>query len=268
MCWKSLTATCAVIRPPLTAFLYKSQQSHCRLFTSQACDEAASHTLAQSPAEASHSNNTHTIHLPPSKFLLLSQKNDIWEIKLFEGGRLCQQCSSLTVAAISKLQVHTAVTLLAFIWHTCIQLWLILWNAIWGKQVEACIGLITPNLMYHIYVDFTSLICPQHWQPTSGPMWTMTVLAPFEELNRKVRLSTASTAEVFPAVTVFKHVQAKEGEAGSGMKTMKTTLLQAVNNHFSTVEDEALYTLDTLLDPWYNDRLDCKPIIESFSLSP
>ena len=77
----------------------------------------------------------------------------------------------------------------------------------------------------------------------------MTVLAPFEELNRKVRLSTASTAEVFPAVTVFIHVQAKEGEAGSGMKTMKTTLLQAVNKHFSTVEDEALYTLDTLLDP-------------------
>lgn len=75
VCWKSLTATCAMIRPPLTAVLYKSQQSHCRLFTSQACDEAASHTLAEFPARASHSVNTHTIHLPPSKFFLLSQKS-------------------------------------------------------------------------------------------------------------------------------------------------------------------------------------------------
>lgn len=60
--------------PPSTAVLYKSQQSHCRLFTSQACDEAARHTLAQSAAQASHSDNTHTVHLLLSNFILLGQK--------------------------------------------------------------------------------------------------------------------------------------------------------------------------------------------------
>uniref|UniRef100_UPI0037E9BABF ribitol-5-phosphate transferase FKTN isoform X2 n=1 Tax=Semicossyphus pulcher TaxID=241346 RepID=UPI0037E9BABF len=83
---------------------------------------------------------------------------------------------------------------------------------------------------------------------------TMTVLAPFEELTRKVSSSTASAADVIPAVTVLRRILAKENEADSGIKTMKTTLLQAVNKRFSTVEDEPLYALATLLDPRYKDR--------------
>lgn len=88
VCWKSLTATCAMIQPPNppTAVLYKSQQSDCRLFTSQASDEAARLALAVFPTQASH-GVTHTIQLPPSKFSCPA-KNDIWKIKLFEGGRL------------------------------------------------------------------------------------------------------------------------------------------------------------------------------------
>lgn len=44
------------------------------MFTFQAYDDAASPTLAEFPAQASHSVNTHTILLPLSKFFLLSQK--------------------------------------------------------------------------------------------------------------------------------------------------------------------------------------------------
>lgn len=83
---------------------------------------------------------------------------------------------------------------------------------------------------------------------------TKIVLAPFEELTRKVSSSTGSAADVIPAVTVLKRILAKENEADSGIKTMKTTLLQAVNKRFSTVEDEPLYALATLLDPRYKDR--------------
>ena len=55
------------------------------------------------------------------------------------------------------------------------------------------------------------------------------ILAPFEELTRKVSSSTSSTADVIPAVTVLKHLLAKENKDDTGIKTMKTTLLQAVN---------------------------------------
>lgn len=80
------------------------------------------------------------------------------------------------------------------------------------------------------------------------------VLAPFEELTRKVSFSTASTADVIPAVTVLKRILAKEGDADTGIKTMKKKLIQAVNKCFDTVEDELDYALATLLDPRYKDR--------------
>ncbi|KAG1930242.1 zinc finger BED domain-containing protein [Pimephales promelas] len=56
------------------------------------------------------------------------------------------------------------------------------------------------------------------------------------------------------AVTVLKRLLAKEGDGDAGIKTMKKTLLQAVNNRFDAVEDEPLYALATLLDPRYKDR--------------
>lgn len=83
----------------------------------------------------------------------------------------------------------------------------------------------------------------------------MTILAPFEELNGKISSSSASIAEVIPAVTVLRRILVKkEDEVDPGIKPMKTTLLQAINKRFSTVEDEPLYALATLLDPRYKDR--------------
>ena len=63
---------------------------------------------------------------------------------------------------------------------------------------------------------------------------------PFEELTRKVSSSSASAADISPAVKVLKSILAKENEADSGIKTMKTTLLQAIDKWFSSVEDEPL----------------------------
>ena len=56
------------------------------------------------------------------------------------------------------------------------------------------------------------------------------------------------------AVTVLKHILVKEGDANTGIKTVKKTLLQAVNKCFDTVEDKPLYALAILLDPRYNNR--------------
>lgn len=57
---------------------------------------------------------------------------------------------------------------------------------------------------------------------------TVTVLEPFEELTRNIGSATSSTADVIPAISVLKCLLALENSADSGMKTMGSTLLQAV----------------------------------------
>ncbi|XP_052393278.1 zinc finger BED domain-containing protein 4-like [Carassius gibelio] len=80
------------------------------------------------------------------------------------------------------------------------------------------------------------------------------VLAPFEELTRQISSSTSSAAEVIPSVTVLKRLLARENEGDTGIKTMKTTLLEAVQKRFKTIENEPLYAVATLLDPRFKDR--------------
>ncbi|XP_077063451.1 zinc finger BED domain-containing protein 4-like [Siphateles boraxobius] len=81
-----------------------------------------------------------------------------------------------------------------------------------------------------------------------------TVLAPFEEMTRAVSASSASLADVIPVVCVLKRVLSRENEDDQGIKTMKSTLLDAVNRRFNDVESEPLYSVATLLDPRYKDR--------------
>ncbi|CAM4654772.1 unnamed protein product [Leuciscus chuanchicus] len=80
-----------------------------------------------------------------------------------------------------------------------------------------------------------------------------TVLAPFGEMTREVSASSASVADVIPIVCVLKRVLSRENEADQGIKTMKSTLLDAVNRRFNDVESEPLYSVATLLDPRYKD---------------
>ncbi|KAL0200887.1 hypothetical protein M9458_004074, partial [Cirrhinus mrigala] len=82
---------------------------------------------------------------------------------------------------------------------------------------------------------------------------TVTVLEPFEELTRKISSATSTAADVIPAVTVLKRLLAEENGTDSGIKTMKSTLLQAVSRRFSSIESESLYAVATLLDARYKD---------------
>ncbi|KAI2659240.1 Zinc finger BED domain-containing protein 4 [Labeo rohita] len=83
---------------------------------------------------------------------------------------------------------------------------------------------------------------------------TVTVLEPFKELTRKISSATSTAADVIPAVTVLKRLLAEENSTDSGIKTMKSTLLQAVSRRFSSIESESLYAVATLLDARYKDR--------------
>lgn len=83
---------------------------------------------------------------------------------------------------------------------------------------------------------------------------TATVLDPFEELTRKISSATSTAADVIPAVTVLQRLLGENTGADSGIKTMKSTLLQAVNRRFSDIESEPLYAVATLVDARYKDR--------------
>ncbi|XP_050953902.1 zinc finger BED domain-containing protein 4 [Labeo rohita] len=82
----------------------------------------------------------------------------------------------------------------------------------------------------------------------------VTVLAPFEEVTKQISSSTSSVVEVIPSVTVLKWLLARESQEDTGIKTMKTTLLEAVKKRFATIEEEPLYAVATLLDPHFKDR--------------
>lgn len=78
---------------------------------------------------------------------------------------------------------------------------------------------------------------------------TMCVLAPFEELTRKVSSSEALASDVIPAVTVLLRLLTKETDEDHGIKTMKGTLTAAVQRRFSDVEKNPLYCIATVLNP-------------------
>ncbi|XP_073715900.1 zinc finger BED domain-containing protein 4-like [Misgurnus anguillicaudatus] len=82
---------------------------------------------------------------------------------------------------------------------------------------------------------------------------TADVLSPFEELTRDVSRETATAADVIPAITVLRRVLSREDDDDQGIKTMKRTLLEAVEKRCADIETEPLFYIATLLDPRYKD---------------
>ncbi|XP_050959034.1 zinc finger BED domain-containing protein 4 [Labeo rohita] len=83
---------------------------------------------------------------------------------------------------------------------------------------------------------------------------TVAILAPFEELTKKVSSYDALASDVIPAVTVLVRLLNRKTDEDHGVKTMKATLLAAVKKRFSDVETNPLYFISTILDPRYKDR--------------
>ena len=53
---------------------------------------------------------------------------------------------------------------------------------------------------------------------------------------------------------LLNFIVAEENDTDSGIKTMKSTLLDAVNRRFLSIEGEPLYAVATLVDARYKDR--------------
>ncbi|XP_058614380.1 uncharacterized protein LOC131528929 [Onychostoma macrolepis] len=81
------------------------------------------------------------------------------------------------------------------------------------------------------------------------------VWAPFEEMmTRQVSSSDALASDVIPAVTVLQRLLLKQMDEDHGIKTMKSTSLDALQRRFFNMERNPLYCIASLLDPRYKDR--------------
>ncbi|KAJ3602935.1 hypothetical protein NHX12_030679 [Muraenolepis orangiensis] len=83
----------------------------------------------------------------------------------------------------------------------------------------------------------------------------LSLLEPFEELMQKISKASTSAADVIPSVMALKRFLGKEVASDHGVKTSKATLLEAVSRRFAEMEKEPLYSLATIIDPRYKDRL-------------
>ena len=94
-------------------------------------------------------------------------------------------------------------------------------------------------------------LCAHQWQLIEN---FITLLSPFEQLTRKVSSSEASAADVIPSVRALRCLLSKQTDTDHGVKTTKTTLLEAVNERFYQIECDPMFCIATLLDARYKDR--------------
>lgn len=82
----------------------------------------------------------------------------------------------------------------------------------------------------------------------------LTILDPCEQLTRDISAATATAADVIPSIEALKCFLNKTIATDMGVKTSKSTLLQAVNQRFDHIHVEPLYYLATILNPRFKDR--------------
>lgn len=99
--------------------------------------------------------------------------------------------------------------------------------------------------------DLPATLSAHQWQLIEN---FLTLLSPFEQLTREVSSSEASAADVIPSVTALRRLLSKQADTDTGVKTTKTSLLEAVNKRFDQIEYDPIFCIATLLDPRYKDR--------------
>jgi len=80
------------------------------------------------------------------------------------------------------------------------------------------------------------------------------VLAPVELMTREMSANDATVADVIPMLAALT-LGINKVTDDAGVQTMKTTLLDAIKTHFAHVYGDKLYTVATLLDPRYKEKL-------------
>lgn len=119
----------------------------------------------------------------------------------------------------------------------------------WNSTVYMLQSLLEQRRAIGVYAaenELPAAFTAHQWELVEN---VLTILAPFEELTKEISSSTASAADVIPAVTALKRLLEKQASTDRGVGTAKATLLEAVVRRFNNIEHEPLYSLATILDP-------------------
>ena len=76
---------------------------------------------------------------------------------------------------------------------------------------------------------------------------------PIEEITRTVSYETACISVVIPIVRALARYLDKH-DNDSGVRTMKSEMLDSLNRRFENMENEEFLLLSTALDPRYKDK--------------
>ncbi|KAK6312450.1 hypothetical protein J4Q44_G00181140 [Coregonus suidteri] len=74
------------------------------------------------------------------------------------------------------------------------------------------------------------------------------------EMNQKDLADTLEKTDVIPSVMALKSLPNQSTDTDRGVRTCKSTLLEAVNKRFCGILSEPLYCVATKLDARYKDR--------------
>nr|XP_023693584.1 zinc finger BED domain-containing protein 4-like [Paramormyrops kingsleyae] len=124
----------------------------------------------------------------------------------------------------------------------------------WNSTVYMLQSLLEQRRAICVYAaenDLPATLTAHQWELMDN---VLTILAPFEELTKEISSSTATAADVIPAITALKRLLEKPASTDRGVGTAKATLLEAVVRRFNNIEQEPLYSLATVLDPRYKNR--------------
>lgn len=103
---------------------------------------------------------------------------------------------------------------------------------------------------YAVDFDLPAFLTPNQWTLIVN---MLTILDPCEQLTKDISSGTAIAADVIPSIEALKRLLNRTVATGHGIKTSKSTLLQAIEQRFSHIYTEALFFLATVLDPRYKD---------------
>jgi len=70
-------------------------------------------------------------------------------------------------------------------------------------------------------------------------------LAPFEECTREVRSEAALISVIIPLVAILRNILSRSSN-NAGVKTLKASLLESLNKHFATIQEDNPLDLNAL----------------------
>ncbi|XP_063738091.1 zinc finger BED domain-containing protein 4-like [Eleginops maclovinus] len=124
----------------------------------------------------------------------------------------------------------------------------------WNSSLYMLQSLLEQKLSLSAYAADYELPCSftsNQWKLIEN---MTSLLAPFEELTQQISSSSATAADVIPSIKALTRLLEKTADSDHGVKTSKTTLLEAVRRRFADIGSENLYVVATIMDPRYKDR--------------